>query len=633
MKNKFLTLLFAAIILPCTIMFSACGANNDSNEKYNINFIVNEEVYSTIETSGNEYITLPENPQLGGYEFAGWFFDKDVWQNELKTSTYANKGLTKNVNVFARFKTNVTATINVDVIVDGQKASTVTTNAANYYTIAAPAKPNDITNDPTVKRYFHGWFVDSDCTTPLTGDTKFLKDSQIYAKWIDINENDFEYSVGGNGKITITGYLNTADSIVVVPTYIDSKPVEAIGDGVFTRKTYIKEVIICDGIKEIGKEAFFNCLGILRVTMGDSVIEIKDSAFYCCKNMQSIRLSSNARIIGTKAFDECLSVKCNAYDNAYYIGNEKDKYIVLMKAISKDINSVKIYEGCVFINADAFNGCDYLKSIRIPENVISIDESAFEECDNLANVELSNNVTTIGKSAFQGCSTLTSIIIPSSVTTIADQAFTGCNALAEVYNLSDLNIVKQTLEFGQIGARAKVVHVSLNEKSNLITKNNIVYYQDGTETIALVAIDKTVSTLAIDSSCTTINFAAFYKCQNLSSVTIPKNVTTIEGVAFAYCSNLEYVTFETGSKISAIYESAFANTALKSIIILKSVTTIGSSVFDNCKNLTIYCEYEVQPSTWPLNWDNDATTLWYRETEPAIRDGYWHYLNGLTHEW
>lgn len=55
-----------------------------------ITFYVDGEEYATLSTSGNEGLTLPENPQKTGFEFDGWYmgseqnipFSKDSFTSE-----------------------------------------------------------------------------------------------------------------------------------------------------------------------------------------------------------------------------------------------------------------------------------------------------------------------------------------------------------------------------------------------------------------------------------------------------------------------------------------------------------------------------------------------------------------------
>ena len=75
-------------------------------------------------------------------------------------------------------------------------------------------------------------------------------------------------------------------------------------------------------------------------------------------------------------------------------------------------------------------------------------------------------------------------------------------------------------------------------------------------------------------------------CRSLTSVTIPNSVTTIGGSAFSGCSALTSVTIP--NSVTTIGEAAFYYcSALTSVTIPNSVTKIGSSAFSACRNLKI----------------------------------------------
>ena len=50
-------------------------------EKYTISFYVDNKIFSTIETSGNEILTLPNAPQKENYSFKGWYFDNESFED------------------------------------------------------------------------------------------------------------------------------------------------------------------------------------------------------------------------------------------------------------------------------------------------------------------------------------------------------------------------------------------------------------------------------------------------------------------------------------------------------------------------------------------------------------------------
>ena len=42
--------------------------------------MIDDEIYHTVETTGNEKINFPENPTKTGYNFDGWFYDEGTWE-------------------------------------------------------------------------------------------------------------------------------------------------------------------------------------------------------------------------------------------------------------------------------------------------------------------------------------------------------------------------------------------------------------------------------------------------------------------------------------------------------------------------------------------------------------------------
>ncbi|MDE7475090.1 MAG: leucine-rich repeat protein [Duncaniella sp.] len=88
----------------------------------------------------------------------------------------------------------------------------------------------------------------------------------------------------------------------------------------------------------------------------------------------------------------------------------------------------------------------------------------------------------------------------------------------------------------------------------------------------------------IPSSVTSIGDSAFRWCCSLQSVDIPSSVTTIGDDAFNSCSSLESVTIP--SSVTSIGDSAFGGCdSLQSVNIPSSVTSIGERAFLGCRSL------------------------------------------------
>ena len=73
-------------------------------EKCTISFYVDNKIFSTIETSGNEILTLPNAPQKENYSFKGWYFDNESFEDELTADFYENIALKSDVNVYAYYE-------------------------------------------------------------------------------------------------------------------------------------------------------------------------------------------------------------------------------------------------------------------------------------------------------------------------------------------------------------------------------------------------------------------------------------------------------------------------------------------------------------------------------------------------
>ena len=261
------------------------------------------------------------------------------------------------------------------------------------------------------------------------------------------------------------------------------------------------DLVIPDGVKNIGRNAFYGCVELTSITIPDSVTTIGDWAFKECGGLTSITIPDSVTTIGDWAFDDCGSLTYNVKDNKKYLGNENNPYIYLVGMIDKTATSVTIDNTCKFIGSEAFSFFDNLTNVTIPDSVTTIGNSAFYGCDKLTNVTIPDSVTTIGDWAFYGCDNLTSATIGNSVTAIGNSAFYGCDNLTSV------------------------------------TMPAIACYsipRDALQTVIINGGD-------------TIGNRVFYDCDSLISVTIGDTVTTIGESAFVHCENLTRVIFEDTS--------------------------------------------------------------------------------------
>ena len=195
----------------------------------------------------------------------------------------------------------------------------------------------------------------------------------------------------------------------------------------------LTSVTIGDNVTSIGDYAFRGCSGLTSVTIGNNVTSIGGFAFEGCSGLTSITIPDSITSIGNYAFSGCSGLAYNEYGNAYYLGNNTNQYVVLIKAKSTSITSCYINDNCKVLYDFSFYDCNKLTSVTIPDGVTSIGISAFMKCSGLTNVIIPDRVTSIRVSTFENCDNLTNITIPDSVTTIESYAFYGCSLKTVLY--------------------------------------------------------------------------------------------------------------------------------------------------------------------------------------------------------
>lgn len=142
----------------------------------------------------------------------------------------------------------------------------------------------------------------------------------------------------------------------------------------------IKNIDLPDGVKEIDRFAFLNCVSLESITIPDSVEKIGNIAFSHCRSLKSVTIPNSVTRIGGFAFDNCSNLTTVTID-----GNSQ-------------LTTIGQY---------AFSGCSSLTSIFLPSGVTTIGDYAFEECSSLISIYIPNSVTSIGSYVFSGCPNLT----------------------------------------------------------------------------------------------------------------------------------------------------------------------------------------------------------------------------------
>ena len=178
---------------------------------------------------------------------------------------------------------------------------------------------------------------------------------------------------------SLVGISNMTSTTIEIPAEYNGKPVTKISSVSPMNYSGVKEVIIPSSVKEIGNQAFLNCVSLEKVVIPESVTVIGQEAFYMCFSLREIELN-----------------------------------------VEK-------------IEAMTFYDCDKLEKVVLGNKTKIIGDQAFAYCGSLKSIVFNEGVKEIGSAAFMGCSVLVGeIIIPASVSKIGSCAFnnTSINKLS-----------------------------------------------------------------------------------------------------------------------------------------------------------------------------------------------------------
>ena len=371
--------------------------------------------------------------------------------------------------------------------------------------------------------------------------------------------------------------------------------------------------------------------GIKKVT------KIGKSAFKDYTSLETITIPESILSIDEEAFPDCKSLKYNEYDNAYYLGNSSNPYLVLVKAIEKGITSCNINDKCKIIYHAAFKDCASLKTVTIPDSVISIGNKVFFGCDSLEYKDYygaeylgndNNPYLVIVKArsstieecvvhhgcrfildgsykkekshdyyyhsfnsydkyvniySFSGCSSLKSITFPSTLKSIGENAFDSCISLSKMNSEEENEInFRDSIELIEKEAFKDCKFIEI------INIPDKVKYIDGDAFKGCTSIKRinsdTDGVINIPNCFKEIRKEAFINCLLFKEVNIPKSIKRIGEYAFSDCQYLESI--DISDNVVEIGQMAFYDCfSLSKISIPKSVETIEGGAFYNCISL------------------------------------------------
>jgi uncharacterized repeat protein (TIGR02543 family) len=80
------------------------GLLSCTDVSFKVDFIVDGEIYDTADTSGNESVILPKDPEKEGYTFVGWFFDEGIFEKPFFANSFIDAPLSSDISVYAKWE-------------------------------------------------------------------------------------------------------------------------------------------------------------------------------------------------------------------------------------------------------------------------------------------------------------------------------------------------------------------------------------------------------------------------------------------------------------------------------------------------------------------------------------------------
>ncbi len=540
--------------------------------------------------------------------------------------------------------TSATATITVT-----SDTALVAEFAENGGSLVASELHYEITSDSTVR------VVESDDYATMT--------EVVIPETVEIDGNTYSVTSIGEeafkdcsklSSVTIPNSVKTIESWAFYRCYglksvTIPNSVERILYGAFENCSGLESITIPEGVTFFDNCVFEDCDGLTSITIPESVTSISYGLFKYCDNLTTISLPNTIVEVDNTAFRGCNKLEYNEFDNALYLGNAENPYVVLIKAKSTDITSCEINSNCKVIAEAAFKDCKSLTSITVPNSVENIGYGAFSGCSSLESITLpfvgdkrhsftddhqytfgyifgnddyEGGVATsqyyyngddgyhsttyyipsslksvvltdcdfIQYGAFDDCDNLTSITIPTSVTQIEGSAFSGCGDNLTIY--CDLKSAPRGWDLYLDSYNIVWGDVDVIDSSNV--DGNFAYrIIDSTNAEIIdylgseteIVIPSVITKNGVQYTVTRIGDNAFKSYNEMKSVTIPNTVTSIGNKAFSSCYNLKSVEIPNSVKTIGSYTFEYCG-GLTSVVIPNSVTTFGKGAFYNCYNLT-----------------------------------------------
>ncbi len=381
-------------------------------------------------------------------------------------------------------------------------------------------------------------------------------------------------------------------------------------DGVLVcYKGIAKDVIVPEGVTELGKYVFQGCAYMETLTLPEGLIKLGDGAINSCNSLRSIKFPDSLSDIGTDSLSfnkslECLDIpvnvtrirqnavrfndsmtRLNVYCNLNLTGiafvslnnlseihfygvieNISNLNFTCMPCLSKVVfyNTVLSLGGEEEKNFDApfaFNA--KLTTVEFRDTVIALGGKAFSNCISLSEVTLYGNLMNLGRSAFSACTKLKGIVVS------VDNLFLSNDEYGLLYNKDKTHLFRAMEGWDFDG--------------EYIMPDSVVIMDDyafSVPEVYVVEVQNLIDIMFSGLGEWNINNFRF------TGIKISDKLVSIGAGAFCGCKNLKNVTFGSEGNLKYIMSYAFASTGVVNIELPEGLQLLEERAFYKCSDLT-----------------------------------------------
>ena len=431
-----------------------------------------------------------------------------------------------------------------------------------------------------------------------------LKNGETNEAYVDIQPETL------SGEVIIPEKVTYDDTEYTVTTIMGEFWNELDGFhecGAFT-KTQVTKVTLPTSIKTINHFAFKETLYLQEVVLNEGLIEIGTAAFRNCPELTTINIPSTVTTLPGGMFEGCSKLTSLTFEEGFESLQSKALYNLVLETLTIPSTCTFIDHGSLFLP----NLKTLYLNVKEPSDLLAFVTAFGDDWWDIEGGR--NNLKNVDLIVPLGCAESYKMLAPwiycRSITEEGNEYY---QPKKMGVNIDGINYVLQETvnEENETVRTATIACQNFNLSGDITIPTKVSYAKkvlQGDEWVALETYDYDVTdivsanvgenqspgihhsdggafqecqitSISLPSTITTIPAGAFKGCQQLKNVTLPEGITTIGAGAFAHCINLEEIYLpETITDMNGWY--IFGNCPnLKKVNIPKLVTSLGNGCF------------------------------------------------------